>query len=264
MFIYVYDTPLAYLVVLASLVCSAIATVRRSFYEVCCMRPYALSKGRQLFTMFSSVLIHGERGHMFISILLLAFGLPEVEYMLVDDFGSIYGHFIFLFGLVFTAIVVGALSTLQFRHNDLHWSSGGSALFYAMMMLYLLYLPVDPLTGLPPFLRAFLPIFYAALLLVILIVLALLKDPAGSVHIYGALAGILLACFFRPAAINEAVHLLSPETHLEKCDQEAPRNDQPSNNTHDDAVKQRVFTALSTSDGVRFVCVQAIHPVGDG
>lgn len=264
MFTPIHEAPLAYLLVLATVLCSIRALSHRSFFESWCMHPFSVFRGRRVFTVFTSVLIHGESRHMVITVWLLAVGMPEVEYMLIDDFGPLQGSLLFFVAIVFTAVFAGMLSVFQYRHHELHWSSGGSALFYSIVMLYLVYFPVDPLSGLPVFLRSWPPICFAGMLFLVLIVLALLKDPAGSIHLYGALAGILLACMARPQSIREVANLLSPTDGLEKRNDEASGNNQATDYTDDDTIKEGIFPAFSTGDGFRLTGFQLIHPSGDG
>jgi|SRR5690554_6664411 len=204
------QTPLAYLVILVIMAISCYAWYDRAFFERNRMHPYSIYRGKKIHTAWTSIGIHVNYKHFLINVFLLLCSLTEVEYMLVDDFGRWSGAAWFCFFIFFSAAMTAGLSALQYRDQPLHSSAGASTLIIAAVFVYLLYFPVLSIPGLQVFSLPILPYILAAILLLVLLSLAWLQDPAGGNHVYGALAGILFVLIVRPEAVTELLYRSDP------------------------------------------------------
>lgn len=263
MFAPLHEAPFAYLLVVVTLVCSLRALSNRAFFESCCMHPYSIYRGRRPYTIFTSIVVHGNPWHLVFTLPLIAIGMPEVEWMLMDDFGAWKSMLLMLSAASFIAVLAGLLSVLQYRNQELNWSCGGSALFYGIAMLYLLYNPIEPLSGLPAFAVAWLPGSIAIMLFLVLVLLVVFKDSAGPIHLYGAMAGILFTFMIRPQAIAEMKMLLSGQACLEERDDKATRNDQTTDHANQHTIEDSALAAFTAGDCFSNVSLHALHPPRD-
>jgi len=261
--------PLAYLVILAIILASVYALKNPLRFEAWRMHPYAIYRRQRLDTLFTSLFVHVDVAHLGINAGLLCFVLPDVEFMLVDDFGWWWGRLLLLFCIVFVAGFAGSLSAIQHRSDQSHRSAGASGLVCALVMVYLVYLPIEPIRGLPGFMHDVMPFwiamsFVAALVLVAaMAMLVRIPAPASAIHLYGALAGVLLTFVIRPASFGEIAQSLSSCVVSEKRDDESAGHDHVGDHADNDTASERFFAAFAALDGVRLVDTQWLHPLGN-
>lgn len=263
MFTPIDEAPLAYLVIFSIVLISAYAFANRSFFDNWRMHPYAIFRGQRLHTPFTSLFVHVGIIHLSVNTALLCFILPDVEYMLIDDFGALYGSLLLLACTVFFAAVSAGFSAIRHRADAAYHSAGASALLSASIVFLLLYFPIVPFDGMPGWLPVILPIWIAVILFAVLVVLALFRVPASAIHLYGAFAGLLFALLVRPTAIDEIVTSFTPSCMLEKGDDETARHDHAGNHAEDGAAGIRTFATLAALDVVRPIGGQPVHPLGD-
>lgn len=257
------QTPLAYLVILATMAISFYAWYDPPFFMRNRMHPYSIFRGRKLDTAWNSIWIHINYKHLLVNVFLLLCSLTEVEYILVNDFGRKSGTIWFVFFIVLSAAVAGGLSALQYRHQPFHWSAGASALIMAAIFVYLLYYPTQPIPDLQVLSRYILPYTIASVLLLVLLLLVWLKDPAGGIHLYGALAGILFVLIVRPEATTELRDRAAPAIQSEERNDPSAWEDQCTGHTQYDLAQDRAFPAGTTDDGIGLFAVQTLHPLGN-
>jgi len=263
MFASLRSAPLAYLIILATVVCSIRAFTRSSFFDTWRMHPYSVYRGKRMSTVLTSLLVHVDGMHLLINGALLCLTLPEVEYMLVDDFGTIGGRCLFVLFTLFTAVFAGTLTAIQNRHRIRHWSAGSSALIMAMLLYFLVYFPVEPLTVDSSLLPPWKPVWLALGILALLLAFVFFKIPASAIHLYGAVAGILFAFATRPQALNEMVELICPFVKSEKGDNESTRYNHTGKYPVSGSVEKGTFAAFATLNGIRLLKVKAVHPLGN-
>ncbi|MFC7526869.1 rhomboid family intramembrane serine protease [Parapedobacter sp. GCM10030251] len=242
--------PVAYLIITAVCMVSVFALRNRSFFEACRMHPYALYRGKRLATVVTSLFVHVNEKHLLINAGLLFLALPEVEYMLVDDFGALMGRLLVLAFILFSAAFAGLFTAIQHRSNARHRSAGASALIMALVLFFLMYFPVEPLNVGPSILPLWLPMWLALGMIVFMLLFALLKIPAGAIHLYGALAGILFAFAVRPQAAIEIAEIICPQWKLEKGNDETPWYKHASEHPVDGPVEECPFAPFAALDGV--------------
>lgn len=226
------------------------------------MHPYAIYRGRRTFTVVTSVFVHVDEKHLAINGILLCMTLPEVEYMLVDDFGAPAGRLLMLVFVLFSAAFTGLLSAVQYRMDLRYRSAGSSALIMALVLFFLMYFPIEPLDVGASWLPQWPPVWLALGMIALMFVFVMFRIPAGAIHLYGAIAGMLFAFFMRPEAATEATKVLCPQ-RLEKGDDKTSRYNHSGKYTVDCPVKKGTFTPFASLYIVRLVKVQAVHPLGN-
>lgn len=263
MFAPVHHTPLAYLIVAVIAAVSIFALRNPRLFDTWRMHPYAIYRGRRVFAVWTSVFVHVNEKHLLINGTLLCLALPEVEYMLVDDFGMVNGRLLLLFFIVFAAWFAGVFTAIQHRKQKRHRSAGASALVMALVLFFLVYFPVEPIAGMPAFVADVLPLWIASVLLTALGVLALLKAPAGAVHLYGALAGILLAFLIRPASLGEIVRNVDFPITSKESNNKPTGDNHAADHADDGTPEESTLPAFTAFDSVRVINGQTVHPLGD-
>jgi len=256
--------PLAYSII-AILVAVSVAALRdRKTFEALRMHPYSLYRGKGLFTVLTSVFVHVDGKHLLLNAVFLLIYLPEVEYMLVDDFGPIIGRVLLLVVVAGISWLASMGSALQHRKDEWHWSAGSSHVAFGIIILYFVYFPIGDEGTAPTILPAFPSILIALTILVILFLFVWVGwASAAPIHLYGALAGLLMACLIRPALLEEVA--IAIDTSIsEKRDGKTNR---PKDHGADQAVAGSVsecaFAAFAALDGFRLVGVQPVHAAWD-
>src|SRR5690554_3982980 len=96
--------PLAYFIIAILFTVGVISLYREAWFLGGRMHPYSIYRGRRLHTLLTSVAVHVDGKHLLINIGLLCLLLPEIEYLLIDDFGPLVGRLLliscFLFSIV--------------------------------------------------------------------------------------------------------------------------------------------------------------------
>lgn len=258
--------PVAYLIITAVFMVSVFALRNRPFFEACRMHPYALYRGKRLATVVTSLFVHVGWLHLLLNTAFLVIYLPEVEFMLRDDFGSLAGSLLLVPAVLFIGWFAAGCDALQRRKDKWHRSAGCSHVVFGIMVLYFVYFPVDDEGGEPTLLPSIPGVAIAAVLLVLLLFFVLVNQAsAAPIHFYGALAGLILACVIRPEWIGETLGAVRAAHVSEKGGDKSERTDEQGT---DHAVSgppgKSAFAAFAALDGVRLIGVQAVHPLGDG
>jgi len=253
-----HAAPFAYFLIAAMVAVSVAGLRNRRLFEALRMHPYSLYRGKRPFTALTSVFVHVDERHLLINGGLLCLSLPEIEYMLIDDFGPWIGRLLMLMFLTLSSAFAALLAAIQHRRNALHWSAGASAVILAAFMFFLMYFPVDPILGMPSFFTDIRPLWIAFVILLVLVVQLCLRGPAGAIHLYGALAGMLLAFLIRPVSLTEISIFV-----LEESDNESAWYNHSTDYTDDSPTEQRSLPAFTALDGFRLFDVEAVHPRWD-
>lgn len=110
MFAPIPDAPLAYSFVLFLLAVNVYAFLYPAVIINYRMHPYAIYRGFGVAKVFSAALLHINWKHLALNVVVLAKFLPEVEYMLADDFGFFAGGLLLLAVSVGIVVISSALS----------------------------------------------------------------------------------------------------------------------------------------------------------
>lgn len=259
------EVPLAYFMIATLIAVSLFALRNRPLFDAWRMHPYAIYRGKRLFTVFTSVFVHVDGKHLLLNIMFLLIYLPEVAYMLKDDFGPIIGRLLLLLVVTCISWLASMGSALQYRKNEWHRSTGSSHVAFGIIIMYFVYFPISDEGIAPSILPAFPCIFIALTILLLLSLFVLVGwASAAPIHLYGALAGLFMACVIRPALLEEVAVAIGISIALEKCDD---KPEGPENHGTDQAVPgpvgESAFPAFAALDGFRLIGVQAVHPGWD-
>lgn len=257
--------PVAYLIITAVFMVSVFALRHRAFFEACRMHPYGLYRGKRLATVVTSLFVHVDGLHLLLNTAFLIIYLPEVEFMLRDDFGSLAGSLLLVPAVVFISWFAAGCDALQRRKDKWHRSAGCSHVIFGIMVLYFVYFPVGDEGGVPTLLPSIPGIAIAVILLVLLLFLVFVNQAsAAPIHFYGALAGLILACVIRPELIGETFGVVCTDYVSEKGGDKSKRTDeQGTDNAVSGPPGKSAFAPFAALDGVRLIGMQAVHPLGD-
>jgi len=257
--------PLAYSIIAILVAVSVGALRNRRLFDAWRMHPYSIYRGKRLFTVFTSVFVHVDGKHLLLNITFLLIYLPEVAYMLNDDFGPIIGRLLLVLVVTCITWLASMGSALQHRKHEWHWSTGSSHVAFGIIIMYFVYFPIGDEGIAPSILPAFPCIFIALTILSLLFLFVCVGwASAAPIHLYGALAGLLMACVIRPALLEEVAVAIGISIALEKSDDEpeGPEN-QGTDQTVSGSVGECAFSAFAALDGFRLVGVQTVHAAWD-
>jgi membrane associated rhomboid family serine protease len=197
---YLNETPVASIVFLFTVITSLYAFNDSSIYGRFMMHPYTVSKGKQLYTLITSGLIHADLMHLFFNMFTFIFFAFPLEKMM--------GHW--QFGLLyFLSLILSDIpSVIKHKDNYSYHSLGASGAISAVLFSYILFKPLT-LIGV-----MFIPmpaLLFAVLYLVYSWYMAKnAKDNIGhDAHFFGALTGLIFTVILVPGIIPNFISALS-------------------------------------------------------
>lgn len=263
MFAPLHIGPLAYFFILLVVAISVFAFYDRSIFGAWRLHPYSVFRCRRLHTLFTSLFVHVDVRHLLVNVGILCFVLPEVEYMLVKDLGPLTGRLLLLACIAFVAVFSGALSAIGYRNRPGHYSTGASALIWALVLVYLMYFPVEPLINSSTVHPPLLPFWLALLIVLVMLLQLFMRAAASAIHLYGALAGILFALAVRPQAIQEIAHAVCPAVGSKERNDESAGEDHASQQPVQCTVDESALAPFAALDSLGLLILQPVHPFGD-
>ncbi|MCC8410351.1 rhomboid family intramembrane serine protease [Mucilaginibacter sp. UR6-1] len=192
---YIEMAPVASMIFIITLVTSLYAFSNETVYRKFTLHPYSVSRGRELYTLITSGLIHKDWGHLFFNMLSFFFFAFTLE--------ATVGHW--QFGLIYlVSLVLSDLPTVaKHRHNQWYYSLGASGaisavvfsfiLFYPKAGMYLMMIPIS------------IPAYIFGILYLVYCTYSSRYAQDGinhDAHFYGALSGILLTIMVYPQVIK--------------------------------------------------------------
>ena len=197
---YLNDTPVASIIFIFTLITSVYAFNDATVYGKFMMHPYTVSKGKKLYTLITSGLIHADWMHLFFNMFTFVFFAFPLEKMI--------GHW--QFGLLyFLALILSDIPSI-IKHKDHFWynSLGASGAISAVLFSYILY---NPLTIIGVMFIPMPAILFAVLYLVYSWYMSKnAKDNIGhDAHFFGALTGLVFTIIFVPGIILNFIAALT-------------------------------------------------------
>jgi membrane associated rhomboid family serine protease len=197
---YLNDTPVASIIFIFTLITSVYAFNDATVYGKFMMHPYTVSKGKKLYTLITSGLIHADWMHLFFNMFTFVFFAFPLEKMI--------GHW--QFGLLyFLALILSDIPSI-IKHKDHFWynSLGASGAISAVLFSYILY---NPLTIIGVMFIPMPAILFAVLYLVYSWYMSKnAKDNIGhDAHFFGALTGLVFTILFVPGIIQNFIAALT-------------------------------------------------------
>ena len=194
--------PVASLIFVFTVITSLYAFYDNSIYGKFMLHPYSLSRGKKIFTLITSGLIHADWMHLFFNMFTFyAFAFTLERLMGSWQFGLLY----------FLALILSDIPTVfrykdSFNYNSLGASGAISAvlfsyiLFNPMSKIYIMFIPI----GIPAVIFGFLYLIYCAY--------ASKNSRDGinhDAHFYGALTGLIFTIIFVPGILQNFIGILT-------------------------------------------------------
>ncbi|KQN37266.1 rhomboid family intramembrane serine protease [Pedobacter sp. MC2016-05] len=192
---YLSIAPVASIIFVFTIVTSLYAFYDQSIYGKFMLHPYSVSKGKNVYTLITSGLIHADWMHLFFNMFTFyAFAFTLEQMMGSWQFGLMY----------FLALILSDLPTV-FRHkNDFHYNSlGASGAISGVLFSFILF---NPMAGIG---ILFLPFSIPAVIFggIYLAYCAYAsKNSRDNInhdaHFFGALTGLIFTIIFVPGILQ--------------------------------------------------------------
>lgn len=181
---------------------SFIAFYNDQVYEKSILHPYSVYRGKSLYTLITSGLIHADLMHLFFNMFSFFFFAFTLEATL--------GHWQFAL-LYFLSMVLADLpSVVKHKDNYNYRSLGASGAISAVIFSFILF---DPLAGMG---FIFLPISIPAVVFGVLYLIYCSyasKKQWGNInhdaHFFGAVAGLMITIILQPHVLTDFIHAIS-------------------------------------------------------
>lgn len=199
---YLQLTPVASIIFIFTIVTSIYAFYNADTYGKFMLHPYSVAKGKNIYQLITSGMIHKDWSHLIFNMLSYFFFAFPLE--------QIIGHWQFAV-LYVASLALSDIPTI-IKHKDDFWynSLGASGAVCAVLFGYILFSPLDKLIIFPiPFP---IPAVLFGVLYLIYSSYAARKSNDGinhDAHFYGAVTGILITFILYPQAIQIFIAKLS-------------------------------------------------------
>lgn len=194
--------PVASLIFIFTVITSLYAFYDNSVYGKFMLHPYSVSKGKNIFTLITSGLIHADWMHLaFNMFTFYAFAFTLETLMGSWRFGMLY----------FLALILSDIPTV-FRYKDSfnYNSLGASGAISAVLFSYILYNPLSKIYIM------FIPIGIYAVVFGFLYLIYCAYASRNSrdginhdAHFYGALTGLIFTIIFVPGILQNFIGILT-------------------------------------------------------
>jgi membrane associated rhomboid family serine protease len=195
---YLQYTPVASFIFAITLITSLMAFSNENLYGKLILNPYDVSRGRRVYTIITSGLIHKDWNHLFFNMLSYYFFAFQLE--------AILGHWQFAL-LYFLTLILSDLPSIQKHKEDMWYNSlGASGAISAIIFSYIMF---DPKASMG---LLFIPIPIPAYIFGILYLVYChfaskhARDNVNhDAHLFGALSGIIITIALNHNVVNEFI-----------------------------------------------------------
>lgn len=206
---YLINTPVASLIFAFTIVTSIYTFSNPRLFEKFMLHPYRVSRGKRLYTLITSGLIHRDWMHLLFNMFTFYFFGFALESILASL--SAWGHLQFALLYVLGLILSDVRTVFKERSNPHYYSLGASGAISAVLFSFILF---QPMTMLGIFFIIPMPAWLFAILYLGYCVWAS-KNARDSInhdaHFYGAVFGIVLTLLVHPWVIQ---HFISQFTQM--------------------------------------------------
>jgi membrane associated rhomboid family serine protease len=191
---YLIQTPVASVIFVFTVITSIYAFNDQTIYGKFMLHPHSIYRGKSLFTIITSGMIHKDWAHLIFNMISYFFFAFQLE--------MIIGHWQFAL-LYIVSLALSDLPTIIKHKND-YWyhSLGASGAVCAVVFSYILFQPMSKMIIFP------LPIPIPALIYGVLFLVYSAysaRQSKGSInhdaHFYGALTGLMITIILYPAVV---------------------------------------------------------------
>ncbi len=194
--------PVASLIFVFTIITSLYAFYDNTVYGKFMLHPYSVSKGRNIYTLITSGLVHGDWMHLFFNMFTFyAFAFALESMMGSWRFGMLY----------FLGLVLSDLPTVIKHKDNFHYNSlGASGAISAVLFSYILYNPMSKIYIM------FIPIGIPAVVFGIIYLIYCAYASRNSrdhinhdAHFFGALTGLIFTIIFVPGILQNFIAMLT-------------------------------------------------------
>jgi membrane associated rhomboid family serine protease len=194
--------PVAVIIMVVTIGASLFAFSNEKYYNKWMFQPYYVARGEDVYTIFTSALIHRDWMHLIFNMASYSFFAFRLEVQ--------FGHWQFAV-LYILSMVLSDVSTL-IKHKDNAWyrSLGASGAVSAVVFSAILFNPLDEmgLIMLPVMIPAY--IFGILYLIYCHFASRHARDHVNhDAHLFGALSGIVITIILRPDVVHPFVNSVS-------------------------------------------------------
>jgi membrane associated rhomboid family serine protease len=191
---YLSITPVASFIFIITIIASLFAFSNEELYGKLMMHPYSVYRGKNVFTLITSALIHKDWMHLFFNMMSYYFFAFELE--------KLIGHWQFAV-LYFVSMILSDLPSVV-KHKDDFWyhSLGASGAISAVIFSFILFFPMMDMYIMPfPFkIKAI--IFGPLYLVYCTYASKYSRDNINhDAHLFGALSGIMITIAMFPKVV---------------------------------------------------------------
>lgn len=198
---YLSVAPVASIIFIFTLVTSLYAFYDKSLYGKFMLHPYTVSKGRNLYTLITSGLIHADWMHLFFNLFTFyAFGFALERMIGSWQFGLLY-----FLGLILSDIPTVIKQRDNFNYNSLGASGAISGLLFSFILfnplskIYIMFIPI----GIPAVVFGFLYLIYC---------MYAAKNARDGInhdaHFFGALFGLIFTIIVVPGILQNFIQAI--------------------------------------------------------
>ncbi len=201
---YLINTPVASVIFAFTIVTSIYTFSNHHLFGRFMLHPYSVSRGRHVFTLITSGLIHRDWGHLLFNMLTFYFFGFALESMLVN-LSAAWGHLHFALLYVLGLVISDVATVFKERDNSRYYSLGASGAISAVLFSFILFQPKTMLgiffvIPMPAWLFAFLYLGYC---------IWASKNARDGInhdaHFYGAVFGLLFTIVVHPWVIQHFI-----------------------------------------------------------
>jgi membrane associated rhomboid family serine protease len=199
---YLLVAPVASIIFAITVLTSILAFSNENLYANLILHPYDVSRGKRIYTVITSGLIHNDWMHLFFNMLSYYFFAFNLE--------PILGHW--QFGLLYTlSLILSDLPTIyKHKNDDWYHSLGASGAVSAVIFSAIMFSPLSKMMILP------IPFAIPAVLFGVLYLIycnyasRYAQDNINhDAHMFGALSGLLITIVLNPHVVNSFIIQIS-------------------------------------------------------
>lgn len=199
---YLIQAPVASFIFVITVISSLIAFSNESLYGKMMLHPYSVSRGKYLYTLLTSGLIHKDWMHLLFNMLSYYFFAFQLE--------ATIGHWQFALLYTLSLILSDLPSVVKHREDFWYHSLGASGAISAVIFSFILFSPMSMMMIMP------LPIPIPAIIFGVLYLAYCTYSSKYShdainhdAHLFGALSGIMITIVLYPKVVPFFLHQIT-------------------------------------------------------
>ena len=191
---YLAIAPVASFIFVITILTSLLAFYNEDLYGKMMLHPYSVSKGKYLYTLITSGLIHKDYMHLIFNMLSFYFFAFQLE--------GIIGHWQFAVLYVLSLMLSDLPSVIKHKNDFWYHSLGASGAISAVIFSYILFSPMSKMMIIP------IPIPIPAIIFGVLYLVYCTYASKHSqdainhdAHLFGALSGLAITIILFPGVV---------------------------------------------------------------